>query len=201
VAVLATDPFTGSGALSANWTQQNTDGTFTLVTNAAQPTSFGGDAANNYNAITWPDDQYSQAKVTVAGGTGDAGLGVACRMATGARTYYFAVVNKAASNNVSICKFVAGTFTLIASRTITWVDGDVLKLQVTGAGPVTLEVFQNGTQLGADISDSTSTIASGRAGIKHSSSTTSGFVDDWEGGSVDTAPFPPWPQRIYQRSL
>ena len=45
-----------------------------------------------------------------------------------------------------------------------------------------LQIFLNGTQVGADVTDNS--IASGSAGIAYSSTATSAAIDDWEGGPV-----------------
>lgn|SRR5574341_128517 len=188
--VLATDNFNRADNtdLGAAWDPQpgfanpQADRVFNISANTAVPANVAKDSGENYNAVSWPNDQYSQAKATMSGTGAEAGVGVSVRCSTTALTCYRVVINKAATNNVSIAKFVAGVYTLLAQRTTTWVDGDIIYLEAQGS---TLKVKQNGTQLGADIVDSA--IASGRAGIGFSSTMTSASLDDWEGGDFAVA--------------
>ena len=179
---LATDNFNraDNADLGTAWDPMTGEGSWSIVSNHAEPTSLLSDSSESNNSVTWPDDQYSQAKITTSGGSsgGGEGTGVAVRMSAVARTYYRAVVNAAATNNIEVGKVVAGTFTSLGFRSATWVSGDVLKMQIVGT---TIKIFQNGTQLGADITDSS--IASGRAGISYSSQAVTGSLEDWEGGA------------------
>jgi hypothetical protein len=155
--------------------------TANLSTNTVVANNGGLDFGYYYSSVTWPDNQYSEAAITVTGTTAGTGYGVLARgdVNGGALTYYRAVVSKAASNNVDLSKFVGGTKTAIGSRTTTWVDGDVFRIEVTGS---TISLKQNGTILGATFSDSG--IATGRAGIIYSSQVTSGNIGNWAGGSL-----------------
>ena len=187
MSVLASDPFTGTGAgLGANWTQQTGIQAMDRSADTAIPNNLAADCGANYSAITWPDDQYSQAEISVTGTGNQTGIGIAVRMSDSARTFYWMVVCKAASNNVTITRFNAGTPSLLEQRTTTWVDGDIGKIQVSGqATNITIKVFQNGSQLGADISDtSASGLNAGRAGVAYSSTTTAASLNNWEGGSI-----------------
>src|SRR5690349_5459494 len=183
---LATEAFTGTGALSASWTQETGVNTFNRSSDVAVPANMSQDCGAFNNTVTWPNDQYAQAKVSATGTNALTGIGVACRMASGARTHYWAIVNKAASSNVTLQRFNAGTPSTIAQFTTTWNDGDVLRLEVSGAPTsVSLKVFQNGVQLGTTQTDSNASgLSSGNAGIAYSSSLTSGSLDDWEGGDL-----------------
>jgi hypothetical protein len=185
-ATLATDNFNRADAdVGANWASPANG--WLIVSNVAVPETLGSDCIAAYDAgITWPADQYSQAKVTVTGTAGSPGVVVRTTAATD--TLYWAVVNHGASNNVEVGRKVSGAYTFIASRTTTWVDGDVLRLEVSGTGAARiLKVFKNGTQLGANIADASGGIDSGKPGIGYSSSATAASVDDWEGGSLTAA--------------
>ena len=156
------------------------DSRFGIGGNAAVPSNFSVDCSESNNSIAWPSNQYAQAKVTVTGTDGvSSGIGIALRMSTSAMTYYRFVVDKAASNNVAIDKFIAGTFTTLARFTSAWTDGDVLQARAIGDR---LEVYRNGTLLGS-VGDNS--ILTGRAGIAYSSNETSASLDDWEGGLVE----------------
>jgi len=179
--------------LAAPWANNGVDQWMILTGSHAEPQSFAADAEAHYTGSGMGADQYVQAAVTVAGTNAGSGLGVAGRGAAAAATYYRLVVNKAASNNVELARIVTGTFGLLANRTTTWVDGQVLRLEVTGVGAtVTLKIFQNGAQLGADIldTDATRIVAAGSPGLAHSSTTTSGSLDTFEAGDLVSGPPP-----------
>ena len=190
MAILASDAFNRADEtpLASPWTQTfNTTRQFLLSANTAIAEGVNLDCWMFMTGVTWPADQYAQGKVTVAGTSAGTGRGVLVRAQniTTAKTYYRVVVSKAVSNNVELVQFVAGAWSVLAQRTTTWVDGDVLRLEVTGSGAtVTLKIFQNGSQLGADVSDSSADriTAAGNAGLGGSSTFTSGNVDDWEAG-------------------
>lgn len=170
---------------------------FKLVSNSVTPTSLiSDDAQMSLTSITWPNDQYCQVKVTVTGTSAGAGGGLAVRCAAGAKTFYRVVVNKAASANVEVAKFVAGAFTSLGTRTTTWVDGDTLQMRIVGTS---IYVYQNGIQLGALITDSA--LTSGNAGISYSSTVTTMTLDDFEGGDNFPpllAAFQPSQQTVYR---
>jgi hypothetical protein len=194
---LATDSFTRADAanLGANWTGTG-EGTATgykIVSNAVANTGDGGaDEWAKYTAVTWPNDQYSQAAVTISvagGGTGD-GEGVGVRIAAGAtKTLYRFVVNSNAGGSAEVSKFVAGTYTQLGTRTPTYSAGQLVYGEIQGS---TLVMKYNGVQLGASLSDSS--IASGSAGLAHSGPgvTLTTALDNWEGGDFSGAadPFP-----------
>lgn len=189
MAIIATDGFNRANTtgpdMGTDWTVVDTGGFGTgglqIVSNTCQPNGLGSDKCELFTNATWPSDQYAQTKVTITGTNTDSGLGVVVRGGSDA-TLYWAVVCKAASNNVSVAKKIAGSFTLIGRRTATWVDGDTLRLEVEGT---TLRVYQNGAQLGADFTDSS--VGSGTPGVVYSTAITSGSMDDWEGGNLSVA--------------
>src|SRR6185436_9090673 len=158
--------------LAAPWATGSGDAAFNLSGNIAVPASLAADSCSVYNgagAPTWANDQGASVKVTVTGTTSSTGGGVCLRHASGSRTQYRIVVNKAGSNNVEIARF-APTYTQIAVRTTTWSNGDLLAAEVTGpSSAAVIKVFKNGVQLGADINDN-STLTSGAPGISYSGS-------------------------------
>lgn len=186
---LATDNFDRADNLDLGsvWDVQTGEARFEILTNRAYIPAggaLGNDATENYNGVSWPNDQYSQVLLITGTGTADqAGIGCATRCSASARTYYRAVANHAASNNVSFQKMVAASYTNIGQRTQAWTDGAAtLRLESVGTNH-TLKI--NGSALGAAFSDSA--IASGRAGVSYSSTMTSVFIDDWEGGDFVSA--------------
>lgn len=185
-AELASDNFNRANNvdLGASWDVVTGEGQWNIATNTAIPNAPSSDAAESYNGVTWPDNQYSQCACTVTGTNAGTGPGPAVRIAVGAQTYFGAIVCKAASNNVEVRKFSAGSFSSVGTRTATWTDTDVLRIEITGASPnIVIKVFQNGSQLGADFTG-ISGADTGRAGLNHSSITTSSSVDNWSGGSL-----------------
>jgi hypothetical protein len=199
VSVLASDNFNRSGAtLGANWTEY---GTFSNAWNTdganAVPDSFGADAYGAYTGVTFPNDQYSQVKVTITGTFGNGqGPGPAVRMGTATpENVYRLCVDHAASNNMELSKFVGGSFTSKWVRSQAFADGDTLYLEVQGT---TLVAKLNGTAIGTSVTDSS--LGSGRAGIGFSSGTTSSAsLDDFEGGDFagvfDPSSFP-WADQL-----
>ncbi len=182
--ILATDNFNRANAdpIGNPWTSAGDGGQFKIVSNAATPNALGSDCSAFENTVTWPNDQYSQAKVTVTGTDGGGrGIGVGVRMATN-RNYYRLAIDHASSNNVRLNKKVNGTSTQIWLRTVTLVDGDTLYLEVQGT---TLIAKLNGVEIGASATDSS--LSSGAAGICYSSTATSASEDDWEGGDFSSA--------------
>lgn len=189
MAIIASDDFNRANTtgpdLGTNWTNVSSGGFagngFQIVSNHAEPTTLSSDKLEMYTGAVFPADQYAQAKLTVTGTSGSSGPGVAVRCGSDG-TCYRATLSKAASDNLDVARFIAGAFTLVAHRTTTWVDGDTLRLEVQGT---TLRVYQNGSQVGADMTDSG--IASGAAGIAYTETATVAQVDDWEAGSLAAA--------------
>lgn len=179
MSVLASDSFTGSDAnpIGGNWTTVTSEGALKRVSNTCAPASLSSDSGARNTAATWPNDQYSQCKVTVSGTDAQSGIGPACRIASAAETLYRVVINSAGSNNVTLAKIVATAYTQIWTRTASFTNGDLVRLEAQGT---TLRVFIAGTQVGTDTTDSS--ISSGAAGIGYSSASSSASVDDWEGG-------------------
>lgn len=140
----------------------------------------------NASPGTWPDDQYCQAKFWVVSTSGGTGPCVIVRASAVADTYYRLVASHAASNNVVLSKFVAGSVTAITGwpRTQAFTDGDTFRLEIQGT---TLRAYYNGVQIGADATDAS--ISAGNPGMGHSTNTTSASIDDWEAGSLSAAAF------------
>ncbi len=188
MAVLNTDTFDRTDEaplVDPPWLALNNG--FQVTSNVAVPRNnvFTSDRATFDDVTTYPDDQYAQAEVTSVGTNAATGLGV-CVRASGAlyaSVYaYYAIVNSAGANNVTVRSVINGTHATIGSRTQAWSAGDVLRLEVQGT---TLRVYHSGTQIGADMTDAN--IASGAAGLFFIETTTSGNVNNWEAGSLGTS--------------
>jgi hypothetical protein len=191
---IASDNFNraNSSSLGSNWVANTTLTNFwTISSNAAFPNSPTGaansDAESYYDGgITWPNDQYSKAALSATGGTTDdgAGPGLIVRHVGSAttRTWYRAVMQKAATTNVVVAKyFNSSGYTEIIQATVTWSDGDIWELDAQGS---TLTLLHSGSSVGTT-TDSTNT--SGFPGIGFSTSITSGSLDNWEAGDFTVA--------------
>lgn len=179
MAVLFTDDYNrANGAIGANYTELKAQ-TFSIVSNAV-PCTFGSDAAAFVSAVSWPADQYAQIAISaIAGASSDSGAGLMLRCDGTDQNYYRIVIN---TTQISIGRFLAGSFSEFTTRSATWTSGDVLKAQIVGT---TMKIFRNGAQLGADITNSD--LAAGSAGIAFSSGA-DGTIDDFEGGDFGA----PW---------
>jgi hypothetical protein len=181
---LFTDNFNraNENPLAGNWTQGfgQTD-TFSLNANAANSTS-GNDCAAYYNAITWPDDQYMEVKCSPNASGAGSGYGLAMRMDTATKSLYRIVIDNA--GNIDIARIDSGTYNGLATRSVSFVTGGTLRVEVTGSATVTIKVFWQGVQAGANITDSSANRrTTGKAGISFSS-TNGGSEDDAAGGSI-----------------
>jgi len=180
MSILASDNFNradenplGNGV----WTVAPSQDPMKLVTNAATFQT-NNDSISYYSGITWPDNQYSKAKLTVDGSIGgDAGGMLVVRQSAAAHTHYRLATDHAATNNVSISKHVAAAYTNIAQFTQAWTDGDTWELRVQGT---TISAWRNGVQVGTNQVDTS--ITSGSPGIGWSTPGNSMTIDDWEGG-------------------
>lgn len=187
MSTLATDDFNraNAGTLGASYTRPTgvsagnemgvvgnqvvpTDGTATAV--------YTGDHGAYWNDISAPADQWASMAVTTGGTAGgEIGIGLLLRQALAADTYYRIVVS---ADGVSVAKTVGSTYSLVWTRAITWVNGDVLRAEMQGT---TLRVYRNGVQLGSDTSDPS--IASGQPGVFYSSTASGAVGDDWNAGN------------------
>lgn len=187
-AVIATDTFTRANEtpLASPWTQLSaiSGSTLNLSSNTVVPAAVGSNTHYYYSSGTFPNDQYSQATIAATGGgaSQSSGPGVMVR-ASGTNNGYIVNFNKAASNNVSLIKYVAGTPTIVWIRTQAWTNGDTVRFEVVGT---TLRVFRQGVQIGADATDSS--LTSGRPGLTYFSEAgmSAISIDNWEGGDFAT---------------
>ena len=186
MSILASDAFVraNNGDLGTSWdecTGDATAGGFDISSNTAIPFSVGSDSSETNNAATWPNDQYSQVTLTnpTADGVG-VGSGPMCRAATGATVTRYRLIGNA--SGYDFARFVAGAYTSLSSGSgTTFAATNTLYLEVkTNGANADWICKKNGTSFvsGTD----TTPIASGRAGIGHSSSSTTAALSAWEGG-------------------
>lgn len=188
MAVVYSDTFTYSdGHLSvanSSWVILGAGG-LDLASGAVIPTPPGNsDGGNVWQGDTWPNDQYGQVAVNggAAGDENESGMGLILRYTDD--THFFRIVaNGRATNNITVAQ-VNGTYSQLAQITQAFSAGDVLKAQVVGSSPPTIQVFRNGSQIGSDITNGAAALASGDAGLYYSSSATGMSVDSFEGGDA-----------------
>lgn len=188
---LASDDFTRAGDvdLGANWDPCTADSSpdgFEISTNRARPDAPDADCSESYNAVVWPNNQYSEViyDTTHADGAG-AGSGPCCRWAVAAKTGYRLVGN---ASGWELIRFQAGSGQVLDGGTgTTFAAGDLHRLEVrTNGGNVDWVSKKNGTTYasGTDTGVSGGIVASGKAGIGNSSTSTEGAIRDWAGGSL-----------------
>lgn len=179
MAVIASDSFTRANEtpIASPWIDAGSSTAFNLSSNAAVPSNLGNDTQAFYTGPSWPADQYSKAAITESGGGGaGVGGGVGVRYAgSGIKTYYRLVID--VSGQIQFGVFSAGSYSPLWDRSVTFVNGAVLELQVQG---ITFVVIYNGSTVGASTNDST--LATGAAGIAYSSANSACSIDNWEGG-------------------
>jgi len=195
MAVLATDDFdrADNADLGANWTPlsdgNNGGDNFAIVSNAAKSPD-AVDSCEAYTGITWPDDQWSEVTLsaTLANGQG-AGSGPAVRCAApGTITQYRFIGN---GSGWELGYFVTGSHTTIATDTTpTFTAGDRLYLEVQGTTLIAKKNTTNGsggTQVTTAQTTGNGNIATGRAGIAHSSGDVTTAIASWQAGDFAAA--------------
>lgn len=183
MALPATDSFKRSAAtLGSSWTAISgaiTDWILTVLTGASSSYAGAEFAYDYWNVDSFADDQYSQAVIT-KGSNGYQGVGV--RLASGGNAY-LAVLDSGTGGHVY--KILSGTRSTVGTITLTWVDGDTLKIDAVGT---TLTVYQNNVSRATFTSQTD--LTSGAAGIVGYSDAP-GTISDWQGGNVGgSTPYP-----------
>jgi hypothetical protein len=180
VPVDPTDDFNraNESPLAGNWTRANGSAhNFQLISNEIAGFSVSDDGAYYWNAVTPPDDQWSEiAAGTVLGE--DTYWGAACRCFTGIGfTMYIAAPSLVGEGGKKLMSVVDSNFTTIASITAAnVVSGDVVRVEAQGS---TIRYKQNGVeQTGSPVTNTS--IASGRWGVYIYA--LSARLDNWQGG-------------------
>lgn len=181
MSVLASDNFNRADENplgNSVWATQSGQTPWQVASNVATPTDLSGtDDVSLYTGIAWPNDQYSEAQLTVNSTTGGGqGVGLAVRGAAGAITGYSLIADHAASNNVALFKHNAGTPTTLITITQAWTDGATWRLEVQGT---TLRGFLNGVQV---ITATDGVVTSGSPGVWLSTAVISASIDNFVGG-------------------
>lgn len=186
---LASDNFTraDNASLGTNWTAVPTETGFSIASNKAVPFDRLVDSCQYYNAITWPNDQYSEITVATISSPGVDNTGIGClvRASSSADTYYRAWAGGSAGN-LYLRKRIAGAGTNLASFALSVTTGDKIRLIASGT---TISVQVNGVQ---KISVTDASIASGNSGIHYSSTDTlADSISLWTGGDLLSGIPPP----------
>jgi hypothetical protein len=162
-------------SLGSNWSVPA--GSFAISGNVdVMPTgAAGARSLAYYNAVTWPNDQYSQCTITNLGSSPN-DIGPAVRVgASGTNAYCFYYDN----GIFYLFKIVAGTVTVLQQVGGTLAIYDVLRLEVLGT---TLTAKRNGTQI---LTATDSDLASGNAGLNGFGGASSPqHAAPWSGGSL-----------------
>lgn len=188
----ASDNF-DSGTPSADLT---TSGNWTALqgTMIYTPTTGGSVAQNSvafdnfyyYSAASFLTNQYSQA--TLIAGSGAIVCGVAARIQSGSVSCYFLMYDGA---NAKIVRYNSGTGTTVVQTAKSYVDGNKLRIEVTGAGSATritgYEDVGSGfvaiSFSGQTVIDPGATyIDNGKAGLFGYNGRTGFYLDNWSAG-------------------
>ncbi len=178
---LATDNFTRANAnpIGGNWTTSPGDAALQIVSNKAAPGANTGYASAYWNAITWPNDQWSE--VTLDTENDIAYITAIVRMSGTDQTYYSAFCQgPLGSGHLLVIKFVAGSATTLFDSGIVVVvnSGDILRLSALGTQ---ITLYVNGV---SQFQTNDSSISSGSAGMGFYSTSGSDvlLVSKWSGG-------------------
>jgi uncharacterized protein YjdB len=181
-----TEAFSGAaGALTGTWMQQRTQGTVNRNGSGVGIGTVNGlDLFAYWSGNTFNADQYSQARiagglvnnaqlvevVVRASGTGD----------TNYNNYSFYTDGVGGNWHTEVDKVINGTWISLKSFAVSFATGDIIKISVVGT---TITCYKNGVSLGT-VTDAS--LSSGSPGVGVYGNTVT--VDDWEGGSLVTAP-------------
>ncbi len=190
--VLATDDFNrANGGLGANWTTATSSGAPQIDTNVVRTNVVATDSRAYYNAVSFPNDQYSQI-VVVAITSNTGAVSAATRVDSGTLSSYMArgTGPTGASAVLAIDKYTSGVFVTITSATKTINVSDVIKMESNGTSQT---AYINGVAQLGPTSDSANT--AGKAGVfvfVDVGNAVDAELDTWEGGDL-AAGGAPWP--------
>lgn len=147
-----------------------------------------GDSMAFYSGATYGDDHESQCTYAASSGL-DSGPGVRCSDPGSMNLYLYTP----GDSGGAIAKIIVNAYSTIAVRSASWVIDDVVRLVVAGS---TLQIFRNGSQIGADATD-TSIASGGAPGMFAYAS--GAQLDNWT-DNVGAAPtiLPPFRHRVQQ---
>jgi hypothetical protein len=182
--ILASDNFNrANGGLGANWTTTTSEVAPSIISNECDFSA--NDTGARYTAISWPNDQYAQVTIgSVVSPVVGEGVGVACRIASAAKTHYLIQGN---TNETRLYKVVSGAFTQLGSDGVAVAAADVLRLICNGSS---ISVTKNGSIIIGPVTDTE--ITAGDAGLWGSNNeATHPTADNFEGGDFAAGVFIP----------
>ena len=167
----ASDAFGRADAnpIGGNWTTVSDLLALRIVSNAVQASSTG-DGAAYWNADSFNADQWAECKITSGS---DGGPAVRCSASGG---YYWTPVGGG-----QVWRYKTGAaWTKIGDLAVTVTASDVIRIEATGGATTSLKVYKNGVQQGSTLTDASSPLTAGSAGLYSVGAT---VLDDWQGGN------------------
>ena len=166
------------------WATMTGENSFARTSNQAD-VSPGVDSTNRHTTAV-AAGQYSRADLTCVGTPGvGAGIGLAVRCASAARTYYRMAIDHNATNNAEIARFVAGTYTALVQWTQAFTNGDQFTLAIENQVLYVYDKTLTQVQTYDDTGGGGPT--TGSVGLSFSSVETSASLDNWSGGTFSSA--------------
>jgi len=186
--VLATDNFNraNENPIASPWTSYLTAGGIQLLNNIAQGVSTSLNTGSVYGGTGVGSDQWAECVLLDASTAAKRDAGLFVRAQAGG--YYCWLFYDGAVVWHNQLNFSGQT--VIATRAPTWANNDVLRLEITGASPSILRCYQNGVQVGADISNSGGPQSGGNPGLTIWSNVANGggSLDDFRMGDFNVTP-------------
>ena len=197
-AVLGSDTFqrVDANPIGGNWSQHYNGASFCagkLASNLYQCAVIGKNGDSYWNAASFPNDQWSRITVgSVSNGGSYLGVGLREDSADANTLYRFAwgAANTGSTGTWYMQKYVANSYTTIATNTRVLTAGDTLAACIIGTN---IYIYQDEVLI---FVFSDSSIASGSAGVYASGAvaTNTATVSAWSGGGFQNAPpIPPYP--------
>lgn len=199
MALPATADFTGSNSTQVrtltNWDgcgDSNGSHGFTINSNQAAADASAATGADWWTGDTFDNDQYSQATITNNQNSTYQGVAVRCSGTDNGSNLTAYIFYSAPNDGCYIDKYVNGSFvSTLAGPGTAFAVNDVVRLEVSG-NALTGKV---GGVTRLSVTDSSSPIASGAAGIGCNSGSVNARLDNWEGGNLSVATKAPPPRR------
>lgn len=180
---VVTEPFTGSGDLSANWTHfAEGQAGGPVRRNDTVGCTIGQGGGNEYawySGTSFNAAQYAQIKIGANAGE----IAVSVRNSgSSSATHDGYELWRLDGTTLELFRLDDGTFTSLGQRTVTQGAGNILRLEINGS---TLKAKIDGVQAGADFTDAT--YSTGAPGFSVSEDADD-VGDDWEGGDLVGGP-------------
>lgn len=141
---LVADSGVGANAnpIGGNWTTLTSFAALQRLINTITGGTAATDCAAKYTGTAFPDDQYAEFTV---GATNDLGILVRCQ---GGDAYgYMLLGNSLGGSGGEFIRWASASYIGIQTAEGTWANGDVCRIEITGASPSTMKVFKNGVIL------------------------------------------------------